>query len=283
MQYPNGDSRRCGWMGLFAALFVLWGVVSATAQAEEEEFKGRILYPTVKWVSLEKLTSLRPNVIIVDARSNYEFDTLHIKGALNIPLSDRSFVDQVKKLRVDSKFPIVFYCNGRTCMKSYQAALKAQDAGVGDVFSFDAGIFDWAKAHPDEAVLLGKSPIDPTMLISKEKLQAHFLAPGEFEKRIGPSAIVLDVRDRFQQEATTLFPLVQHSVPLDNAAMKKYVEMAKQQGKTLLIYDATGHQVRWLQYYLEDEKVPSYYFMTGGAKGFYDGLLGALVNKKEED
>ena len=278
MNYLNGSNRMLGLLRAMTVLFALccWGgAVMAAEQADE--FQGRTLYPTVKWLELDQLVKMRPNVIIVDARSNYEFDTLHIKDAVNIPLSDKGFVDAVKKLRAESPHPIVFYCNGRTCMKSYQAALKAQDAGVANVYAYDAGIFDWAKAYPADSVLLGKSPIDPALLISSAQLKAHVLTPADFEKRIGDSAIVLDVRDRFQQEATTLFPLVQHSVPLDNAAMKKYVEMAKQQGKTLLIYDEAGHQVRWLQYYLEDQKVSSYYFMAGGAKGYFDSMVGALV------
>ncbi len=280
MVYANGVGRGLGWLRAMMVLMVL-GCCSGAAMAADEatEFQGRSLYPTVKWIELEQLAKMRPNVIIVDARSNYEYDTLHIKEAINVPLGDKGFVDAVQKLRKESPHPIVFYCNGRTCMKSYQAALKAQDAGIANVFAYDAGIFDWAKAYPADSVLLGKSPVDPALLISSAQLKAHSLSPADFEKRIGDSAIVLDVRDRFQQEATTLFPLVQHSVPLDNASLKKYVELAKQQGKTLLIYDEAGHQVRWLQYYLEDQKVSSYYFMAGGAKGYFDSMVGALVRE----
>ena len=68
-------------------------------------------------------------------------------------------------------------------------------------------------------------------------------------------------------------------MPLDNAALKKYVEQARQEGKTLLIYDEAGQQVRWLQYYLESEKVAAYYFMAGGAKGYFDLMMGDIVSR----
>lgn len=265
------------WMLLAAMLLA----VGANVQASDE-MPGRSRYPTVKWVELAQLQAMRPNVIIVDTRSRYEFDTLHIKDAVNVVLGDNGFVATIKALRAESQHPIVFYCNGRTCMKSYQAALEAQNGGIVNVFAYDAGIFDWVKAYPDDAVLLGRSPVDPASLIGKEKLQEHTLKPAEFEKRIGDNALILDVRDKFQQEATTLFPMRQRSVPLDNRALQKYVEQARQEGKTLLIYDEAGQQVRWLQYYLESEKVASYYFLAGGAKGYFDLMMGDIVSRKTQ-
>lgn len=265
--------------GGYAWLLLTALLLAAAPAWASDEMPGRSRYPTVKWVELAQLQAMRPNVIIVDTRSRYEFDTLHIKDAVNVVLGEKGFVEAIKALRAESTHPIVFYCNGRTCMKSYQAALEAQNNGVGNVFAYDAGIFDWVKAYPDDSVLLGRSPVDAASLIGKAKLDAHTLSPADFEKRIGDNALILDVRDKFQQEAITLFPMRQRSVPLDNAALKKYVEQARQEGKTLLIYDEAGQQVRWLQYYLESEKVASYYFMAGGAKGYFDLMMGDIVGR----
>lgn len=273
MKTINCHQGGYAWLLLTALL-----LVAAPAWASDE-MPGRSRYPTVKWVELAQLQAMRPNVIVVDTRSRYEFDTLHIKDAVNVVLGDKGFVEAIKALRAESTHPIVFYCNGRTCMKSYQAALETQNNGVGNVFAYDAGIFDWVKAYPDDSVLLGRSPVDAASLIGKAKLDAHTLSPADFEKRIGDNALILDVRDKFQQEATTLFPMRQRSVPLDNAALKKYVEQARQEGKTLLIYDEAGQQVRWLQYYLESEKVAAYYFMAGGAKGYFDLMMGDIVSR----
>lgn len=249
-----------------------------------EEFEGRRLFPTVKWITLDDLHASRSAVELVDTRSRYEYETLHISGAVHIPLGEHEFGEQVRALRAGSTKPIVFYCNGRSCMKSYEAALAAEKAGVSDVLAFDAGVFDWVKKFPEESELLGQSPVDPARLIGKEKFAAHNLTPSEFEQRISINdrSIVLDVRDTYQQEGTSLFPAVQFSVPLDNKALNRFVEQARRENRTLLIYDAAGRQVRWLQYYLEAEKVPSYFFMKGGAKAYYDGMIAELLGKKKQ-
>ena len=94
------------------------------------------------------------------------------------------------------------------------------------------------------------------------------LAPEAFGERVGSDTIVLDIRDTMQKNTINLFPMRQRSVPLDNTKLKGYVDKAKKENKTLMVYDAVGKQVRWLQYYLEDEGVKRYYFMKGGAKAF---------------
>jgi rhodanese-related sulfurtransferase len=264
---------------VFPAVLAMCLLLVGAARAADE-FEGRHLYPSVKWITLEDLHAKRDAVELVDVRSHYEFETLHISGAANIPLGGRGFGEQVRALRAASTKPIVFYCNGRTCMKSYEAVLAAQKEGVDDVLSYDGGVFDWVKKYPEQSNMLGVSPVDLTQLISKDKFAAHNLKPSAFEQRIGKGSIVLDVRDQYQQEGTSLFPAVQHSVPLDNKALKRYIDQAKRENKTLLIYDAAGRQVRWLQYYLEAEKVPTYYFMEGGAKAYYDGMIADLLGKK---
>jgi len=233
-----------------------------------EEFPVRALFPKVKTIELEDLNNRFDSVVIIDVRSGYEYQTLHIKGAKHLALNNPDFVAALQQLRKKEQRPLVFYCNGHTCKKSYKATQKAMQGHIENVFAFDAGIFDWTKAHPEKAVLLGKSPVDPKRLLSKEKLNQHMLEPETFGERIGDNTIVLDIRDRNQRNAIKLFPMQQHAVPLDNNEMQAYVDKAKREGKTLLVYDAVGKQVRWLQYYLEEQNVPRYYFMKGGAKGF---------------
>nr|ADB12545.1 hypothetical protein [uncultured bacterium 9F08] len=233
-----------------------------------EEFPVRSLYPKVQPIELEELRSRFDGVVVFDVRSGYEYETLHIKGARHLALNDRDFIPALQQLRQEDPRPFVFYCNGHTCKKSYNATQKAQQANIDNVYVFDAGIFTWTSAYPDQAVLLGKSPVDPKQLLSKEKLAEHMLEPEAFGQRVGQNAIVLDIRDTLQKNAISLFPMQQRSVPLDNTRLQSFIDQAKSENRILLIYDAVGKQVRWLQYYLEEQEVPSYYFMKGGAKGF---------------
>lgn len=243
-------------------------LLASTSLWANESFPVRGLYPKVKTMELEELHNKRSEVVIFDVRSTYEYETLHIKGARHLALNDREFVAKLAQLRKGESRPFVFYCNGHTCKKSYKATQKAMQGYIDNVYAYDAGIFDWTKAHPEEAVLLGKSPVDPSRLISKAKLEEHMLAPEAFGQRVGDDSIVLDIRETMQKSALNLFPMQQRSVALDNNKLKSYVDQAKRENKTLLIYDAVGKQVRWLQYYLEEENVKDYFFMKGGAKAF---------------
>ena len=98
----------------------------------EEGFPGRKKFPDVKYIEIGDLNKrqARNEVIIVDARSNYEFETLRIKGAVNIPVANKSFEEEVKKLREKTDKTLVFYCNGHRCMKSYIAAKRCMQEAV---------------------------------------------------------------------------------------------------------------------------------------------------------
>ena len=256
---------------LIGVLFLL----SVSAQAKNDEFPGRERYPTVPYISISDFHNIKDKIIIVDVRSAYEHSTLRIKNALNIPISSQKFTSEMKKLRANNKGKkIIVYCNGKTCMKSYKAALKCKKAGIKDVVSFDAGIMDWANTYPNDSVLLGEPLIDSKKLISKKDFKTYLINPGKFENQIGTGkVIVLDVRDRNQRNAAGLFHGKEHRVYISDATgLDKYIAKANDENKTLLIYDEVGKQVRWLQYYLEGKGAKSYSFMKGGVSNYYKYL-----------
>jgi rhodanese-related sulfurtransferase len=255
--------------------------ITSVSFANTDDFPNRALFPETIPISLEKLEATKGEVKIVDVRSAYEFETLHIKDAVNIPLNSSGFVEDVRKLRQETKRPIVFYCNGKTCKKSYKAARKAIKHKITEVFVFDAGIFDWAKSYPSESIMLSQPLMDKNKLISSEKLKTHMLEHKAFVKKAGgdKNAIILDIRDPVQRDGLLIFSHRENFVPLDNNKLQKYVDAAKSQGKTLMIYDAVGKQVRWLQYYLEQQGMSDYYFMKGGAKAHFDSFIAKYKNR----
>ena len=251
-------------------------IAAASVQAKvSDEFPVRKLYPAVPFIELSDLHKERTRVIIVDVRSSYEFETLRIKGALNISVSSPDFVANMKKLRADNpKEKIVVYCNGKTCKKSYKAAQKCRDNDIKNVVAYDAGIMDWAKKYPNDSVLLGRSPIDPNRIIAKSTFKKKLIDTEKFEEMIGrKDVIVLDVRDSFQREALSLFPGIDRRAFLDDTKeIQKVVQRAIREKKTLLIYDAAGKQVRWLMYSIESLGLKDYWFMKGGSNAYYAAL-----------
>lgn len=268
---------------LFVATFValLAGQpLASLANAPKEAsaaFPLRPQYIDVAVLETADLAKRFEEVIIVDVRSQYEYDTLRIQNALLLPVTEKNFVQEVRRLRETSGKPIVFYCNGKTCRKSYDAALMAQSARITNVYCYDAGVFDWAKAHPERTALLGKSPMNPGALIDDDRFKAHLLAPKDFAARAQGAAVILDVRDRVQRD-TPLFPFRELRAQLDESEkIDAAIEQAKRENKTLLVYDAVGKQVQWMQYHIEGKGVKDYYFMKGGAQAYWDATLGKVL------
>jgi predicted sulfurtransferase len=269
------DLRQSWPIKIFIFSAALMSLLSFAALAESK-YPGRSIYPEVKYISAEQLHARRNDVVIIDVRSAYEYKTLRIDSAKNISVADQDFAAQIAALRKRDGREIVFYCNGETCMKSYKAVMKCLADGIKDVLAFDAGIMNWAQSYPKETLLLGTRLSNPQKLISKAHFKRHTLSPDEFGNRLAKTDdIVLDVRDRFQREGLSLFVGREFRVYLDDTKrLNRFIEKAKKERKGLLIYDASGHQVRWLQYYLEHKGLSNYYFMDGGIHAYYMEIEG---------
>jgi rhodanese-related sulfurtransferase len=267
-------------------LVTLFGIfllfTSVGARASDDPFPHRAKFKHVPVMTAEALRTDLDNVVVVDVRSRYEFETMHIKGAQHIILHKEKLPAAVQALRAKTTKPIVFYCNGHTCKKSYEAADLSIKAGVSKVYAYDAGIDAWSKQYPEQSVLLGKSPMNPADLISKAEFKKRLINGPEFETRLENGALVLDVRD-LRQRDVVLFPMREMRAPLDDTTkIVAAVAEAKKSKKPLLVYDKVGKQTRWFQYFLEQQGMKDYYFLDGGSEGYYEGKFGKLNFKVPE-
>lgn len=253
----------------------LMGLSSSAMADEAAKFPHRAKFKNVAVMEMEALHQRFDGVVLVDVRSRYEYETLHIKGALHIPLDKQKLVPAVQQLRNQGPQPIVFYCNGTTCKKSYEAAELAMNAGVGNVFAYDAGLDAWTRQHPEQSVLLGRSPVTANDLIDMAKFKQRLISASDFEARVEQgNAIVLDIRD-LRQRDSALFPFKEERATLDDQRrLAEVVAKAKRADKPLLVYDKVGKQTRWFQYFLEREGVKQYYFLDGGSEGYFEAKFG---------
>ncbi len=254
----------------------LLGLSSFAVIADEAaKFPHRAQFKNVAVMELEALHQQFESVVLVDVRSRYEYETLHIKGALHIPLDKQKLVPAVQELRKQGPKPIVFYCNGTTCKKSYEAAELAMGAGVGNVYAYDAGLDAWTRQHPEQSVLLGRSPVTAADLIDMAKFKQRLISASDFEARVEQgNSIVLDIRD-LRQRDSALFPFKEERATLDDQRrLAEVVAKAKRADKPLLVYDKVGKQTRWFQYFLEREGVKHYYFLDGGSEGYFEAKFG---------
>ena len=231
-----------------------------------EGFPLREKYKGVPYIEIGDLHKEYDDVIIVDVRSKFEFDIVKINNSINILVSKATFLKEIEKLRPrDGSKKMVFYCNGHTCKKSYQATEKATKAGFKNVYAYDAGVFDWIKAYGDKGSLLGESPVDASKILSKDALAVKSLDWTKFKAAAAEAGVmIIDVRDPIQREKKLGLKGTKN-IPLDR--VKNLVKAKKFQDKKLLIFDAVGKQVKWLHYYMEENGYKNYYFLTKGVGG----------------
>jgi rhodanese-related sulfurtransferase len=259
-----------------SALICLSLVVSLAAPpvsgAPDESYPLRARFPKVKYITIESLNRSFNNVIIVDVRSDLEYNVIHINGSRHVPIANANFSAEVKALRAgDPASPIAFYCNGHQCAKSYEAAELAMALGIGRVIAYDSGIHDWVQSFPDKTTLMGVTPAPKNKLIAKEKFQRRKIKFAEFvRKSKEENAVVIDIREPFQRKEIPDFPNLRN-IPVDRL-VKVLEGNAEFKDKTLLITDAVGKQVEWLQYYLEKYGYTNFYFLE-------NGVLSALAAK----
>jgi rhodanese-related sulfurtransferase len=105
-------------------------------------------------------TLAREGARIVDTRALHDFLAGHLPGASHVDYKERSerspsfdanedqvsaFLLRLGKFAVKSR-PVVFYCNGPSCWKSYKAAFAALGAGYRPVYWFRGGLGEWRQS-----------------------------------------------------------------------------------------------------------------------------------------
>ncbi len=231
-----------------------------------DDFPLRAKYPAVTYITTADLAAQFNDILVVDVRSAAEFGVAHVNGAKHVALAKGSFTKDLEALRgkTDSKL-MAFYCNGHTCSKSYKAYVKAAKSGFENIVSYDAGIFDWINAQPEKATLMGATPAPSEKIIPKSELKKYMIDFAEMKELAGAAgAMVIDIREPFQRQTVPDIPKMRN-IPFDR--LIGMVKQKKFQDKNLLIVDAVGKQVRWLQYHLVENGYSNYKFLSKGVAG----------------
>jgi len=244
---------------------------SSAAEVDDNYFPLRNIYSTVPTISHRNLLKNINDLLIIDVRSAYEYKVLHLSNAVNIPITNLGFMPALKQLRSIDKRTIVFYCNGIACHKSYKASLTANKYGIDKVLTFDLGIMNWALLYPQHSVFFGESPLKAKQLITDDQLNQHIIPPKQFIQKMTPDTWVIDIREPFQRENVIL---AEQSISIPINKFHHKVLALKQSQSPILIFDAVGKQIRWLQYLLEKHGIDDYYFMEGGVNNYLAQQLG---------
>lgn len=259
--------QRTVFAGLAALAMGTPALAHTAIMGPDADFPLREKYNDCQTVSSEQLASWMGQAIIVDARNNVEFDVIHIDGAVNILVDKMTEASLLKLREKNGETPIVFYCNGVTCSKSYKATVKAMEMGFENVFVFDAGVFTFFTLYPEHGKFFGET-LKPgqveSSLISKDELSSISIQPAEFiEKATNGGYAVFDVRDTKDRNE---FPI---NLPgVKKISMDQFVKFLDRSGSIpssqFVVLDNVGKQVKWLHYYLKQAGRTDFFFLEGG-------------------
>lgn len=121
---------RCLVVTFALSLFLI--AISSVAVAKQ--------YDEVDAATVKKMMTSEDTLVIFPL-SPIEFNNLHIKGSINIPIDDLE-----TKLPKDKSKKLVFYCLGVKCVASWRAAEKAVELGYKNVYAFREGLPGWTAA-----------------------------------------------------------------------------------------------------------------------------------------
>ncbi len=126
---------------LFLSIFAI-----GTVYAEKSDYRSPEQVAGAINTSVEQARELYDQgAVFVDVRNPRLYARKHIPGAFHLDLKYN--FDEEKLAAIAKKDqPIVIYCSGVKCGRSYRASEKAVSWGYTKVHYFRGGIVDWKKA-----------------------------------------------------------------------------------------------------------------------------------------
>ena len=98
---------------------------------------------TISAAEAKKLYDL--GAVFIDVRNPRLFAKGHITGAHHLDLK-KSFDESAVSALAGKNDPVIIYCSGVKCSRSYRASAQAVSWGYSKVYYFRGGIVDWEKA-----------------------------------------------------------------------------------------------------------------------------------------
>ena len=100
----------------------------------------QLVYKTISASDARAMMQSSSNILIVDVRTPEEYAQGHLKGAINIPLSDLP----LRIVKFEQNRPILVYC--QTGYRSAEASSILMKAGFTKVYNLEGGITAWINA-----------------------------------------------------------------------------------------------------------------------------------------
>lgn len=133
---------------VFAAVFS--GALSPVPAWSEEGSAPAAIEGAVL-LSAEELVATferHPRLVMIDARLTGDRRQGYIEGSVSLPNTETD-CDSLARVLPGVDHPVVFYCNGPKCRRSYAAVKRALRCGYTRIYWFRGGFAEWkAKGYP---------------------------------------------------------------------------------------------------------------------------------------
>jgi rhodanese-related sulfurtransferase len=132
-------------LSIIIALFAYYIRMNTIDTKGEEKEMKELFENTAREISFAKAKKLikEKAAVIVDSRSNEDFQQGRIKGAVNLPNEQfDEYIDNFLQ-QADFETTIITYCNGKECDLAKKLAEKLQFIGFKNLFYIKNGLSRW--------------------------------------------------------------------------------------------------------------------------------------------
>ncbi len=93
----------------------------------------------IQYISPQELQARIDTIQLIDIRTSQEFQSGHLKNAININYFDRDFLSKINQL--DKNKEVYIYC--RSGNRTSSAIRKLKDLGFPKIYDLKGGILNW--------------------------------------------------------------------------------------------------------------------------------------------
>lgn len=248
-----------------------------SVEALNKQYPNRKFYPQLNYIPTKQMVQdvSTGKYNVIDARPALAYDTLHIKGAVNISSSDKQLIEKLMTIVNTNNKPIVFYCGGLACLKSYKASVKTIKAFHKKninrtVYTYDSGISAFAYASPKWVLKNGKEISLENPLLDMTKIKLHAKDAEVFTSLVNNDEedqyMILDIREADQKILNKLF-MFKKEKRISLLKPEKLIEFLNEQkgtDKTLMVYGSVEKQIESLYPLIKTSGIRKWFYLEGG-------------------
>ena len=129
---------------ILIGLCLLWA--NGFSQTSIKDVLNKFNDNAVPYITVDELTELKTQPIILDAREPAEYNISHLENAIAVGFNDFE-ISKVASLKIEKDKMIVVYCS--IGVRSEIIGKRLLDEGYTSVFNLYGGIFDWVNKDRD--------------------------------------------------------------------------------------------------------------------------------------